>query len=45
VILPSRNRKDFEDIPEGARSKLRFVWAERVEEVTAEALEEKLVRV
>jgi ATP-dependent Lon protease len=45
VILPSRNRKDFEDIPESARSKLRFVWAERADDVIAEALEEKLVRV
>jgi ATP-dependent Lon protease len=38
VILPSRNRKDFEDIPESVRQKLRFVWAERVEDVLAVAL-------
>ena len=39
VILPARNRKDFEDIPESARNSLRFRWAERVEEVTEAALE------
>jgi ATP-dependent Lon protease len=39
VILPARNRKDYEDIPEGARSKLRFVWAERVEDVIEAALD------
>ena len=39
VILPERNRKDYEDIPEAARSKLRFIWAERVEEVIDAALE------
>jgi ATP-dependent Lon protease len=39
VILPARNRKDYEDIPEGARDALRFVWAERVEDVIEAALE------
>jgi ATP-dependent Lon protease len=39
VILPARNRKDYEDIPEGARSGLRFIWAERVEDVVDAALE------
>jgi ATP-dependent Lon protease len=39
VILPARNRKDYEDIPEGARNILRFVWAERVEDVIEAALE------
>jgi ATP-dependent Lon protease len=39
VILPARNRKDYEDIPESARSSLRFVWAERVEDVIEAALE------
>jgi ATP-dependent Lon protease len=39
VILPARNRKDYEDIPEAARNKLGFVWAERVEEVIDAALE------
>ncbi|TMJ59387.1 MAG: endopeptidase La [Alphaproteobacteria bacterium] len=39
VILPARNQRDYEDIPEAARNKLRFVWAERVEEVIEAALE------
>ncbi len=39
VILPARNRKDYEDIPDGARNSLRFLWAERVEDVTEAALE------
>ena len=39
VILPARNRKDYEDIPEAARNALRFVWAERAEDVIAAALE------
>jgi ATP-dependent Lon protease len=40
VILPARNRKDFEDIPESARRKLEFVWAERVDEVLVAAFGE-----
>jgi ATP-dependent Lon protease len=39
VILPARNRKDYEEIPEAARSALRFLWAERVEDVIEAALE------
>jgi len=39
VILPARNRKDYEDIPEGARNELHFVWAERVEDVIEVALD------
>jgi ATP-dependent Lon protease len=39
VILPSRNEKDYEEIPEAARNDLRFVWAERVEQVIDAALE------
>ncbi len=39
VILPARNRRDYEEIPESARNSLRFRWAERVEEVTEAALE------
>jgi len=40
VMLPARNRRDFEEIPQGAREKLQFVWLERVDEAIAEALEE-----
>jgi ATP-dependent Lon protease len=39
VILPARNRRDYEEIPESARDALRFLWAERVEDVTEAALE------
>ena len=41
VMLPARNRKDFEDIPEEVRNDLSFVWLERVEQAAEEALEEK----
>jgi ATP-dependent Lon protease len=37
VILPARNRRDFEDIPASVRESLRFVWAESVEDVIAAA--------
>jgi ATP-dependent Lon protease len=39
VMLPSRNRKDLEDVPEAARKLVRFVWLERVEDAVAAALE------
>jgi ATP-dependent Lon protease len=39
VILPARNRKDYDEVPEAARNALRFLWAERVEDVTEGALE------
>src|SRR5205085_1350395 len=38
VILPSRNRRDLEEIPAEARNKLEFVWAERVDDALAAAL-------
>ncbi len=40
VILPARNRKDYEEIPESARNILRFLWAERVEDVIEAALDQ-----
>ncbi|CAH1688225.1 Lon protease [Hyphomicrobiales bacterium] len=39
VLLPARNRRDFEDIPEDARKRLEFVWLERVDDAIAQALE------
>ena len=39
VILPARNRKDYEEVPEAARNALRFLWAERVEDVIEAALD------
>ena len=38
VLLPARNRKDLEDIPEAARKQVRFVWLERVDDAIAAAL-------
>ena len=40
VMLPARNRRDFDEIPQGARDKLQFVWLERVDDAIAGALEE-----
>ncbi len=39
VMLPARNRKDFEDIPEEVRQALAFVWLERVDQAVEAALE------
>ncbi len=41
VMLPARNRRDFDDIPEIARREMEFIWLERVEEAVAAALEPK----
>jgi len=38
VMLPARNRRDFEDVPAEAREKLKFVWLERVDDALAAAL-------
>ena len=39
IMLPARNRKDFEDIPEEVREQLTFTWLERVDEAVSAALE------
>jgi len=39
VMLPARNRKDYEDIPEEARRQIEFIWLERVDDAVAAALE------
>ena len=41
VMLPARNRRDFDDIPVGARNKLEFIWLERVDDAIAAVLESK----
>jgi ATP-dependent Lon protease len=41
VILPARNRRDWDDIPESVRNRLEFVWAEKIEDVLARALEDR----
>jgi ATP-dependent Lon protease len=38
VMLPARNRRDFEDIPEEARQALEFVWLETVDQALTVAL-------
>jgi ATP-dependent Lon protease len=42
VMLPARNKRDYDDIPEEVRRELEFVWLERVEEAVAAALEKKV---
>ncbi len=39
VMLPERNKKDFEDVPELARNAVRFVWLSTVDDAIAAALE------
>jgi ATP-dependent Lon protease len=39
IMLPARNRKDFEDIPEEVRQQLTFTWLQRVDDAVAAALE------
>jgi ATP-dependent Lon protease len=39
VMLPARNRRDFEDIPSDVRSALEFIWLEDVDGAVAAALE------
>jgi ATP-dependent Lon protease len=41
VMLPARNRRDYDDIPEVARREMEFIWLDRVEEAVAAALEPK----
>jgi ATP-dependent Lon protease len=38
VMLPARNRRDFEDIPASARERLEFRWIEHVDEAAKIAL-------
>jgi ATP-dependent Lon protease len=42
VILPARNRRDLEDIPQSTRNLLEFVWVENVEEALEVALGEPI---
>jgi ATP-dependent Lon protease len=39
VMLPARNRRDYDDIPDVARREMEFIWLERVEDAVAAALE------
>ena len=35
VMLPARNRRDYDDIPVSARDRLRFIWLETVDDAVA----------
>jgi len=35
VMLPARNRRDYDDIPPSARDKLRFIWLDTVDDAIA----------
>ena len=39
VLLPARNKKDLEDVPESAREQLEFIWLENVDQALQAALE------
>ncbi len=39
VLLPERNKKDFEDVPEAARSSVHFIWLSTVDDAIVAALE------
>jgi ATP-dependent Lon protease len=38
VMLPARNKKDLQDVPESARSRLQFIWLETVDDAARHAL-------
>lgn len=39
VILPKRNQRDLEEIPETIRNQLQFIWLEKVDDVLTNAIE------
>jgi ATP-dependent Lon protease len=41
VLAPARNRKDFEEIPQAARDRLRFVWIDNVDDAVSAAFGEQ----
>ena len=41
VILPSRNEKDLEDVPEQVKKNMRFHFVQRMDQVIQLALKEK----
>ena len=38
VMLPARNKRDYDEIPEEVRKALEFIWLDRVEDAVAQAL-------
>jgi ATP-dependent Lon protease len=39
VLLPTRNKKDLEEIPEAARKQLTFVWLDNIDDALAAAFD------
>jgi ATP-dependent Lon protease len=35
VMLPARNRRDYDDIPQSAKDRLRFIWLDTVDDAIA----------
>ncbi len=44
IILPKENEKDLDDIPKNVRQNMKFIFAETMDEVIANALRKKLPR-
>ena len=42
VMLPARNKRDYEDIPADVRERLEFIWLERAEDALAAGLEAEI---
>jgi ATP-dependent Lon protease len=42
VILPARNRRDLDEIPQSTRAMLQFIWVERVGQALEAAMSEAL---
>ncbi len=38
VMLPARNKRDYDDIPEEVRNTLKFIWLEKVDDAVTQAL-------
>ena len=38
-MLPARNRRDYDDIPESTRKGLEFIWLEKVEDALENGLD------
>jgi ATP-dependent Lon protease len=41
VMLPWRNKKDLEDVPESARKQVNFIWLDRIDDAIAAALSDR----
>jgi ATP-dependent Lon protease len=45
VMLPARNKRDYDDIPEEVRNQLEFIWLERVEQAVEAAMNAETGRI